>query len=310
MIGGVAPYLAFSTNSAILPVTQTVAGNTVPLLAAPVAANTPVTVTILDSAGQVATVAVTVHAAPASPPPALVVLPTSLDAFAGVATQITVTGGVAPYRAFSTNSAILPVAQSVTGNTVPLLAAAVAVNTPVTVAIQDSVGQIATVVVTVHPGSASPPPALVVQPASLDAFSGTPTQLTVAGGVPPYRAFSTNSAILPVTQDVAGNTIPLLAATVTANTAITVSVQDSVGQTVTVPVTVHPKPVVPPPALIVLPTALDAFAGIPTQGHGDRRGCALSGVLHEPRGSTGDAGRCRGNAVPLCSPQRLPRTRL
>ncbi len=261
--GGVPPYRAFSTNTAILPVTQNVVGNAIPLLAAAVTGDTTITIAVQDAVGQTVTVPVTVHPKPVVPPPPLSALPTTLDAFPGVPTQITAIGGVAPYRAFTTNSAVLPVTQDVDGNTVPLVASMVTVDTPVTVTIMDSVGQVATVAVTVH--APAPPPALLVQPASLDAFSGIATQLTVSGGTPPYRAFSTNTAILPVTQDVVGNTVPLLPATVTANTAVTISVQDSVGQTVTVPVTVHPKPVVAPPALLVLPATLDAFAGIPTQ---------------------------------------------
>ncbi len=235
------------------------------MLAATVAANTPVTLTILDSAGQVATVAVTVHAGPASPPAALVVLPTSLDAYSGIATQLTVAGGVAPYRAFSTNSAILPVTQSVTGNSVPLLAATVIANTNVSITIQDAVGQTATVPVIVHPQPVIPPPALVALPTAIDAYSGIPTQITVVGGAAPYSAFSTNAAVLPVTQTVTGNSIPLLAADVSATATVLVSVRDSFGQTVVVTVTVHPRVATPAAPLVVLPTDSVAIPGIATR---------------------------------------------
>jgi len=122
---------------------------------------------------------------------------------------------------------------------VPLLPATVTANTTVSVTVLDAVGQVASVTVTVH-APIPPPPALAVLPATLDVFSGIASQLTISGGVPPYRAFSTNTAILPVTQNVVGDTIPLLANTVAAVTAVSVTVQDSVGQTVTVLVTVRP----------------------------------------------------------------------
>ena len=70
---------------------------------------------------------------------------------------------------------------------------------------------------------------VVVLPATVVAYSGIPTTLTVSGGTPPYRAFSSNSAVLPVTQSVPGSTVVLLAGNVAADTEVTVTVQDSSG---------------------------------------------------------------------------------
>ncbi len=87
-----------------------------------------------------------------APPTAsqLVVLPTVTTAYSGVPTTLTVQGGVGPYRAFSSNATVLPVAQTVNGNTVVLLAADVAGDTPVVITVQDAIGQTAPVTVTVR----------------------------------------------------------------------------------------------------------------------------------------------------------------
>ena len=86
---------------------------------------------------------------------------------------------------------------------------------------------------------------LTVLPGTVTAYSGTPTTLTVNGGTPPYSAFSSDSAVLPVTQAVAGSTILLLAANVAADTPVEISVQDSVGVSTKATVTVKPAPLLP-----------------------------------------------------------------
>ena len=68
---------------------------------------------------------------------------------------------------------------------------------------------------------------LTVLPATAVAYSGVPTTLTISGGTGPYRAFSSNSAILPVPQTVPGKTVVLLAGNVAADTDVTITVQDA-----------------------------------------------------------------------------------
>lgn len=82
--------------------------------------------------------------------PTLVVLPTATTVYSGVPSVLTISGGVAPYRAFSSNGTVLPVAQSVAGTSVVLLASDVASDTPVVVTIQDSASQTAPASVTVR----------------------------------------------------------------------------------------------------------------------------------------------------------------
>ena len=68
------------------------------------------------------------------------VLPATVVAYSGIPTTLTVSGGTPPYRAFSSNTAVLPVTQSVPGSTIVLLAGNVAADTEVTVTVQDSSG--------------------------------------------------------------------------------------------------------------------------------------------------------------------------
>ena len=84
-----------------------------------------------------------------TPVPALSVQPPAATVYSGVPVVLTITGGAAPYRAFSSNATVLPVAQTVAGNTLVLLANSVSGDTPVTVTVQDSVGQTTPVSVTV-----------------------------------------------------------------------------------------------------------------------------------------------------------------
>src|SRR6266568_9635487 len=83
---------------------------------------------------------------------------------------------------------------------------------------------------------------LFVLPPAATVYAGIPAVLTVSGGLPPYQAFSSNSAILPVAQAVGSATIVLLPANVAADTLVVITVQDSVGQTATSSVTVRPAP--------------------------------------------------------------------
>jgi len=86
-------------------------------------------------------------------------------------------------------------------------------------------------------------PLLTVLPTALTAYSGVPVTLTVTSGVAPFSAFSSNATVLPVTQAVAGNTIVLLPNKVTADTEVSITVQDSAGQSQIVKVTVTASPI-------------------------------------------------------------------
>jgi hypothetical protein len=93
------------------------------------------------------------------------------------------------------------------------------------------------------PGGVAGP--LAVLPATATVFSGVPSTLTITGGTAPFTAFSSNSAVLPVTQAVSDTTVPLLGASVAADETVQITIRDTNGQTVTVPVTVKPSLLLP-----------------------------------------------------------------
>jgi hypothetical protein len=92
---------------------------------------------------------------PSTPGP-LSVLPATATAYSGVPTTLTVTGGVPPYLAFTSDSAVLPVAQSVAGSSILLLAGGVASDTLTTITVQDAALSKATAAVTVRPAPLLP----------------------------------------------------------------------------------------------------------------------------------------------------------
>ena len=135
------------------------------------------------------------------------------------------------------------------------------------------------------PGPTVPGP-LSVLPDTATAYSGVPTTLTVNGGTPPYRAFSSDSAILPVAQTVAGNSVLLLAGSVSVDTLVTVTVQDAALASATSVVTVRAAPLLP--ALITVVPNGDCTVGAETLCSG---GTGVASVVVTGPGGGGIAGR-------------------
>jgi len=111
------------------------------------------------------------------------------------------------------------------------------------------------------------PPALTpvfLLPPAETVYSHTPATLTVSGGAAPYQAFSSNAAILPVGQAVNGTTVVLLANDVAAPTAVTITVQDSAGQTATASITVSPAPLIG--GLTITPADTSCVPSTPSGG--------------------------------------------
>lgn len=63
--------------------------------------------------------------------------PSPATAYSGVPSALTITGGAGPFRAFSSNPGVLPIAQTVPGRTILLLANNVDADTDVIVTVQD-----------------------------------------------------------------------------------------------------------------------------------------------------------------------------
>lgn len=80
--------------------------------------------------------AVSSPTAPSATP--LAVSPPSADIFPDIPTTFTVTGGAPAYSAFSSNSVVLPVSSTVSGNTFTVVAKSVTADTPVEITVRDS----------------------------------------------------------------------------------------------------------------------------------------------------------------------------
>jgi hypothetical protein len=91
------------------------------------------------------------------------------------------------------------------------------------------------------PGPAVPT-TLTVLPPSATAYPGNPATLTIAGGTPPYFAFSSNPAVMPVAANVTGSQVVLIANNVEADVTLAVTVKDSGTQSVPVTIVVRPAP--------------------------------------------------------------------
>jgi hypothetical protein len=88
------------------------------------------------------------------------------------------------------------------------------------------------------------PGPITISPPAITVYANSPATLTIGGGSPPYQAFSSNPAILPLAQAVSGSTVVLLPGPVTANTVSIVTIQDSIGSpAATATVTVSPAPI-------------------------------------------------------------------
>ena len=83
-------------------------------------------------------------------------------------------------------------------------------------------------------------PSLVVRPTAIEAYSGTPVTISVVSGVGPFQAFSSNPAVLPVTQAVSGTAITVTPAAVSTQTAVTLTVRDAAGREQGISVNVNP----------------------------------------------------------------------
>src|ERR1700687_2290015 len=78
----------------------------------------------------------------------LFVLPPTAVVYSHTPATLQVSGGATPYQAFSSNLAVLPVAQNVDTGVIVLIPGEVAADTPVIITVQDAKGQTATSSVT------------------------------------------------------------------------------------------------------------------------------------------------------------------
>jgi hypothetical protein len=85
--------------------------------------------------------------------PVLTVQPSSLTAYSGVPTTVTITSGQGPFQVFTNDATVLPVTQTIAGPSIVVLPNNVAVDTNVTLTVQDAFGATKPVAVSVRPNS-------------------------------------------------------------------------------------------------------------------------------------------------------------
>jgi len=82
---------------------------------------------------------------------------------------------------------------------------------------------------------------LAVSPPTVDLFPDVPVIFTITGGKPAYSAFSSNSAVLPVTAALPGTTFTVIPGPVTAETAVEITVRDSLNASASAKAAVKPS---------------------------------------------------------------------
>ncbi len=130
------------------------------------------------------------------------------------------------------------------------------------------------------PGPAVPTK-LTVLPPSATAYPGNPATLTIAGGTPPYSAFSSNPAVMPVAANVTGSQVVLLANNVEADVTLAVTVKDSGTQSVPVTIVVRPAPLFS--GLTVLASASDCGSSNLCSGATGTAAVTAKGVAGAPQ---------------------------
>ena len=235
--GGTRPYSAASSNTAVATVSP-LSGDTISVTG--VSAGSA-TITISDGEANNVTVAVTVA-------PSLSVTPTDLTLTAGTTGSGTISGGIRPYTAASSDETVATVS---VGDGVLLIKGVSAGSATITVGDTDS--NSVTVAITVVPP-------LDASETSLSLTIGSTGTCTISGGVTPYSASSGDTAVATVSI----NDSTLTVTGVSAGTT-TVTVSDNASDSVTVAVTVAP-------ALSVSPTNLSLSTGTTNT-------CAISGGI-------------------------------
>ena len=229
--GGVAPYVTSSSNTAVA--STGISGTTLSIVGGQVAGSAQVLV--IDAAGTQVVIAVTVGSvAPQAlftSAPNAVTLPSG-----GSFASFVVGGGMPSYAASSSNAAV--VSASVSGTTLNISAGATG---SATVLVLDSFGAKVEIAVTVG-SNAEASPFRTTAPSSITFLFGAASgAYTIAGGVAPYAASSSNAAV--AAASVAGNGLSITPGAVGSTT---VFVMDSAGTRIELAITVGSSTAVTP----------------------------------------------------------------
>ena len=219
--GGRAPYAASTSNAAVATVTVSGSGLTITGQATGTAQ-----INVLDAGGASVSVAVTVGTG-GSVVALFTSAPGTLALAAAETETFAVGGGATPYRASSSNSAVVRVALAGSSLSVTGVAAGVA-----QVTVVDNAGASLSIVVTIGSGN-SQTALFTTAPDAITKAVGTSSTYAVGGGIAPYRVSSSNAGV--TAASLSGSTL-----TIAGNSAgvAQVVVTDAVGTRIGIAVTV------------------------------------------------------------------------
>jgi hypothetical protein len=142
------------------------------------------------------------------PAPALIVNPTSLNIYSNLPSVLTISSGVGPFQIFSSDSVVLPVATVVSGALVTLVPSNVAIDTVVTVTVQDALGRRVAIAVTVKPATLVGSTEIVpLANSTCGAASGGGTPTTPSAATGPTAVCTGETATAKVTVRAANTSV-------------------------------------------------------------------------------------------------------
>ena len=257
IVGGSPTYTVTSSNAAVVSVTHVAGAATYTLNS--VASGTA-TIEIKDAKGTIVNVAATVPSAPAL----FVDAPANVTLAATATYPVTVSGGVGPYTAISSNAAVvsLNVASAVDGK---FVLTGVSAGTA-SVAFKDTTGTTITVSFTVP----APKVLFTDTPANLTLAIGSTYIPNIAGGTAPYSVNNSNPAVVTTPTGSLGVGVTNFSIVAKSMGTATVAIGDANGNVVTIAVTVPSPGVVftDGPTNLTLPYGLGSstfsiFGGMP-----------------------------------------------
>ncbi len=173
----------------------------------------------------------------------LTVSPAVINTGPNTVWTITVVGGTRPYRAQSSNPALVVLEKeslTLSENTFRIRALDPHGKAEISVMVYDSEGRTTPpVAVTIDSGTVSE---LTAIPATLTVYSNSPALVVASGGAAPYRLVSGNPAIIPTSNWSSSGDFLVMARNVGTDTEIELTLQDASGQAAKIATTVKPAP--------------------------------------------------------------------
>jgi hypothetical protein len=177
MLGGIAPYMAVSSNTAIASVSGSSASGSITVTAGQTTGNA--TITVLDAYGSSYTVSVQVT--PGTSTAGLTLYPGKLTGMVGNTLALNIDGGTAPYTVVSSDPNVATATVNGSSVSVKLVQTGA-----ISLIVHDAANATATATVTVTGGVVG------LSPATLTGAMGNIKALSIVGGTGPYTVISSN----------------------------------------------------------------------------------------------------------------------